>query len=70
MSFQFRSYVEPLVVMAAIPLTLIGVIFGHWLLGLNLSLPSTFGFVSLSGIVVNDSILLVLFLKRHIAAVR
>ncbi len=63
LSFQFRSYVEPLVVMVAIPLALIGVVWGHLIMGYNLSMPSMMGFVSLSGIVVNDSILLVEFLK-------
>ena len=63
LSFQFRSYIEPLIVMAAIPFALIGVIWGHLILGLNISMPSLLGFVSLAGIVVNDSILLVLFLK-------
>ena len=63
LSFQFRSYVEPIIVMAAIPFALIGVMLGHWLLGLDLSMPSLLGFVSLAGIVVNDSILLVLFIK-------
>ena len=66
LSFQFRSFVEPMAVMAVIPLALIGVVWGHWLLGLDLSMPSMMGFVSLAGIVVNDSILLVAFLKnRH-----
>ncbi len=65
LSFQFRSYLEPLVVMTAIPLCLVGVIWGHFLLGLNLTLPSMVGFVSLSGVVVNDSILLVEFIKIH-----
>jgi multidrug efflux pump subunit AcrB len=63
LSFQFRSYIEPLIVMTAIPFALIGVIWGHWLMGIDLSMPSLIGFISLSGIVVNDSILLVLFLK-------
>jgi multidrug efflux pump subunit AcrB len=63
LSFQFRSYLEPIVVMTAIPLALIGVIWGHVLMGLELSMPSMMGFVSLAGIVVNDSILLVTFLK-------
>jgi multidrug efflux pump subunit AcrB len=63
LSFQFRSYAEPLVVMSVIPLALIGVIWGHMLMGLNLSMPSIIGFASLSGVVVNDSILLVEFLK-------
>jgi multidrug efflux pump subunit AcrB len=66
LSFQFRSYAEPLVVMSVIPLALIGVIWGHLLLGLNLSMPSVIGFASLSGVVVNDSILLVEFLKLRV----
>ncbi|NOX55535.1 MAG: efflux RND transporter permease subunit [Planctomycetes bacterium] len=65
LSFQFRSYIEPLIVMVAIPLALIGVVVGHLVMGINLSMPSILGFVSLAGIVVNDSILLVLFLKRQ-----
>ena len=65
LSFQLRSYVEPVVVMVIIPFALIGVIFGHVALGLNLSLPSLLGFVSLAGIVVNDSILLVNFIKSE-----
>jgi len=65
LSFQFESYTEPLVVMIAIPLALIGVVAGHLIMGINLSMPSILGFVSLAGIVVNDSILLVLFLKHQ-----
>ncbi|TVR81008.1 MAG: efflux RND transporter permease subunit [Rhodospirillales bacterium] len=65
LSFQFRSYLEPITVMAAIPLAVIGVIWGHVLMGLDLSMPSALGAVSLAGIVVNDSILLVLFVKRN-----
>ncbi|MEO0530801.1 MAG: efflux RND transporter permease subunit [Planctomycetota bacterium] len=64
LSFQFRSYIEPVIVMAAIPFSLIGVIVGHLLLGYPLTMPSMLGFVSLAGVVVNDSILLVLFLKQ------
>jgi len=63
LSFQFRSYIEPAAVMLTIPLALIGVIWGHILMGLDLSMPSIMGAVSLAGIVVNDSILLVEFLK-------
>jgi multidrug efflux pump subunit AcrB len=65
LSFQFRSYLEPLTVMMAIPLAMIGVVAGHLIMGIQLSMPSILGFVSLAGIVVNDSILLVLFLKRR-----
>jgi len=65
LSFQFRSYIEPLIVMAAIPFALIGVVAGHLIMGIHVSMPSLLGFVSLAGIVVNDSILLVLFLKAR-----
>ncbi|MFK0571764.1 efflux RND transporter permease subunit [Endozoicomonas sp.] len=68
LSFQFRNYFEPFVVMLAIPLALIGVIWGHFLLGYSLSMPSIMGFVSLAGIVVNDSILLVQYIRHHIDA--
>lgn len=67
LSFQFRSYSEPVIVMLAIPMALIGVIIGHWIVGISFTLPSLLGFISLSGVVVNDSILLVLFLKAAIA---
>jgi len=66
LSFQFRSYMEPLVVMLAIPFSLIGVIWGHLGMGIPLSMPSLLGFVSLTGVVVNDSILLVVFIRNRI----
>ncbi|WCN15249.1 AcrB/AcrD/AcrF family protein [Marinomonas mediterranea] len=66
LSFQFHSYVEPIIVLVAIPFTLIGVIWGHFLMGINFSMPSLMGFISLAGIVVNDSILLVQFVKSHV----
>jgi multidrug efflux pump subunit AcrB len=65
LSFMFRSYIEPLVVMVAIPMGLVGVVWGHLAMGLELSMPSAVGFVSLTGVVVNDSILLVEFVKRR-----
>jgi multidrug efflux pump subunit AcrB len=67
LALQFRSYVEPLVVVAIIPLSFIGVILGHLLMGYNLTMPSMLGFVSLAGIVVNDSILLVTFVEKRLA---
>ncbi|MEH6531186.1 MAG: efflux RND transporter permease subunit [Photobacterium frigidiphilum] len=66
LSFQFRSYLEPFIVLLAIPLALIGVLWGHWLLGHALSMPSIMGFVSLAGVVVNDSILLVQYIRHHV----
>ena len=65
LSFQFRSYIEPVIVMTAIPFAFVGVVWGHMVFKQNLSLPSIMGYASLAGIVVNDSILLVLFLKSR-----
>ncbi len=65
LSVQLKSYLEPIIVMVLIPFALIGVIWGHILFGLELSMPSIMGFISLSGIVVNDSILLVSFIRNH-----
>jgi len=66
LSFQFRSFVEPLIVMIAIPFAFIGAIAGHLIMGLDFTMPSMLGFVSMAGVVVNDSILLVNFVKRMV----
>jgi multidrug efflux pump subunit AcrB len=65
LSFQFRSYVEPLIVMVIIPFALVGAVFGHIVLGLDFTMPSMLGFVALAGVVVNDSILMVDFIKHY-----
>ena len=65
LSFQFRSYIEPFIVMIIIPFAFIGAISGHMLLGIDFTMPSMLGFVALAGIVVNDSILLVNFIKHY-----
>ena len=62
--WSFGSWSWPLVVMAAIPLGLAGAIFGHWLLGLKLTILSIFGLFGLSGIVVNNSIILVTMFQQ------
>ena len=64
LAFVFASYGWPLVVMSVIPFGLVGAVFGHWLLGIDLTILSMFGFFGLSGIVVNDSIILVSFYKE------
>ena len=61
----FRSLLDPLVVMFAIPFGLIGVVFGHVLFGYNLQFLSAIGFLALTGIVVNDSLILVDFARRR-----
>ncbi|MBE9558426.1 MAG: efflux RND transporter permease subunit, partial [Proteobacteria bacterium] len=66
LTFQFRDYVQPFAVLLAIPMGLIGVVWGHLALGLNLSMPSLVGFATLAGVVVNDNILLVGFAKERL----
>ncbi len=63
LALQFRGYLAPITVMTVIPTALIGVMWGHWLLGLDLTMPSIVGMASLFGVVVNDSILLVVFMR-------
>ncbi|MEO1469794.1 MAG: efflux RND transporter permease subunit, partial [Pseudomonadota bacterium] len=65
LSFQFRSYVEPVVVMVLIPFAFIGAVIGHLVMGVDFSMPSMLGFAALAGVVVNDSILLVNQIKYH-----
>ncbi|HHO67464.1 MAG TPA: efflux RND transporter permease subunit, partial [Gammaproteobacteria bacterium] len=60
----FKSLLDPLVVMFAIPFGFIGVVFGHMLFGYHLQFLSLIGFLALTGIVVNDSLILVDFAKR------
>ncbi len=64
LAWVFASYGWPLIVMATIPFGLVGALFGHWVMGLQVTILSLFGLFGLSGIVVNDSIILVSFYKR------
>ncbi|MEM1032291.1 MAG: efflux RND transporter permease subunit [Myxococcota bacterium] len=59
MAIPFRSYLQPLIIMVAIPFGLVGAIGGHLLMGYDLSILSMMGFVALSGVVVNDSLVLI-----------
>ena len=68
LAFQFRSFVQPIAVFVAIPLGVIGMMWGHVALGMQLSLPSFVGLATLAGVVVNNSILLVEFLKSNRSA--
>ena len=63
---QFRSYVQPIIIMVAIPFGLIGAIVGHWIMGMQITIISVFGIVALSGIVVNDSLILIDFINRAV----
>ena len=64
---QFKSYTTPLVIMAPIPLTMIGVMPGHALLGAQFTATSMIGMIALAGIIVRNSILLVDFIELQVA---
>ncbi|MEZ4483896.1 MAG: efflux RND transporter permease subunit [Syntrophotaleaceae bacterium] len=59
LAIPFRSYSQPLLIMVAIPFGVVGAALGHLLMGYSLSIMSVFGIVALSGVVVNDSLLLI-----------
>lgn len=65
---QFKSYGIPLIIMAPIPLTLIGIMPGHWLLGQQFTATSMIGMIALAGIIVRNSILLVDFIQQQTAS--
>jgi multidrug efflux pump subunit AcrB len=64
LSWVFSSYGWPILVMLTIPLGMTGAILGHWIMDMNMTILSLFGVFGLSGIVVNDSIILVIFYKQ------
>ena len=64
--WEFGNFIHPVIVMAPIPLTLIGIIPGHWLLNANFTATSMIGFIALAGIEVRNSILLVDFAKNEV----
>ncbi|MCY3846250.1 MAG: efflux RND transporter permease subunit, partial [Acidobacteria bacterium] len=63
LAIPLRSYVQPLIIMAAVPFGAVGAIWGHLLMGLDLSILSVFGLVALTGVVVNDSLVMVDFIN-------
>ncbi len=58
-AIPFRSYLQPLIIMSAIPFGFVGAVMGHLIMGFSLSILSMFGIVALTGVVVNDSLLLI-----------
>jgi multidrug efflux pump subunit AcrB len=62
---QFGSYRLPLVILTPVPLTLIGIVLGHWMLGASFTATSMIGFIALAGIIVRNSILLVDFIQNR-----
>ena len=65
LAIPFKSYFQPLVVMSSIPFGITGAVLGHIFLGLNLSVLSMMGIVALTGVVVNDSLVMVDFINRY-----
>lgn len=65
LAVPFRSYVQPLIIMVSIPFGVIGAVLGHLIMGYSLSINSLFGVVALSGVVVNDSLVLIDFANRR-----
>lgn len=66
LAVPFKSYIQPLIVMVSIPFGIIGAVIGHMVMGYSLSVVSMFGIVALSGVVVNDALILVDFANRRI----
>ena len=62
----FRSYIQPIVVLIAVPFGVQGAIVGHWIMGYDLTIMSAIGLVALNGIVVNDSLVLVDFINNRV----
>ncbi|MDK1020331.1 MAG: efflux RND transporter permease subunit [Candidatus Hydrogenedentes bacterium] len=63
----FRSYVQPLVIMVAVPFGFVGAVLGHYIMGIDLQMFSVFGMVALTGVVVNDAIVLIEAFNTQIA---
>jgi multidrug efflux pump subunit AcrB len=64
LAIPFKSYMQPLIIMFSIPFGIVGAVTGHLIMGFNLSILSIFGIVALTGVVVNDSLLLIDFINK------
>ena len=64
LAIPLKSYVQPLIIMSAIPFGFVGAVWGHLIVGLNFTMMSLMGLVALSGVVVNDSLVMVDFINR------
>ena len=68
LAIPFGSYTKPLIIMAAIPFGIIGAVLGHAILGLQMAIMSLFGVIGLSGVVVNDSLVMIDFINERLRA--
>ena len=64
LAIPLGSYIQPLIIMSAIPFGLVGAVWGHMLMGVTLSMMSMFGLIALSGVVVNDSLIMVSYINQ------
>jgi multidrug efflux pump subunit AcrB len=65
LAVAFHSYTQPILVMSAIPFGMVGAVWGHVVMGFSLSLMSMMGLIALSGVVVNDSLILIVSINRY-----
>ena len=65
LAIVFRSYAQPMLVMSAIPFGMVGAVMGHAIMGFELSIMSIMGLIALSGVVVNDSLILIVSVNRY-----
>ena len=65
LAIPLKSYIHPLIIMGAIPFGIVGAVWGHMLTGEDVTMISLFGLVALTGVVVNDSLLMVVFINRN-----
>lgn len=68
LALPFRSYLQPAIVMLAIPFGFVGAVLGHWIMGYSLSVISMMGIVALAGVVVNDSLVMIDFANQRRAS--
>lgn len=65
LAIPFKSYLQPIIVMSVIPFGMIGAVVGHWIMGMDLTIMSLLGMLALTGILVNDSLVLVDFINKQ-----
>jgi len=64
LAIPFKSYSQPVIVITVIPFGVVGAVLGHWIMGMDLTMLSIMGMLALSGVVVNDALVLVDFINR------
>ncbi|MGD9137894.1 MAG: efflux RND transporter permease subunit, partial [Desulfobacterales bacterium] len=65
LAVPFNSFIQPMIIMASIPFGIVGAVIGHLIMGYSLSVMSMFGVLALTGVVINDSLVLINFANRE-----